>query len=272
MMFKYALFLLSILFVVSVVTANEAAAGFDESSSSKPKSPEEFDYGIYELIERLNTFTPEHQTFYDLLKVTPSASSDEISRQFRRLGFQYHPDKSNGDERAKGMFNLYSGASQVLKGPMSRKRYEWILHEAPPWHRSQVYFLHKFQRQQRGNKNRKGSSGVELSLSGTLMLIISLLTFAQLLLQWVKFALNRYWIWSGAKALRSIPPNELRRMEKKAMKSDLTFLAYVDANFENMRAARTEPLPFPKPTDLFILSLPIAGFKFLFEKIKPKRA
>jgi hypothetical protein len=52
-------------------------------------------------------------------------------------------------------------------------------------------------------------------------------------------------------------------MEKKAMRNDLTYLAYVDSNFENMAAARSQPLPFPKPTDLFLLAIPISIAKFI---------
>lgn len=226
-------------------------------------SPADFDYEIYELIDRLNKLKPEHSTLYDLLQVKPSASSEEISRQFRRLSFSYHPDKTQGDLEAKKMFTLYSGAAQILKVPETRKRYEWILHDAPPWHRSQVYLIRQF-REGRGGSGRSGKK--EISIAGLMFFIVGLLTLSQFLLQWTRFLINRYWIWSGSRALKSIPPQELKRMEKKAMRSDLTFLANVDANYENLQAARTKPLPFPKPTDLFILKFPISLIKGIFAR------
>lgn len=237
--------------------------------SASSGNPSDFDYEIYELIDRLNKLKPEHSTLYDLLNVKPSASSEEISRQFRRLSFPYHPDKTQGDLEAKKMFTLYSGAAQVLKVPETRKRYEWILHDAPPWHRSRVYLIRQLQK--RNGEGRGSRSGQkELSISGLFSFILVSLTLAQFLIQWTRFLLNRYWIWSGTRALKSIPPQELKRMEKKAMRSDLTFLANVDANYENLQAARSQPLPIPKPTDLFILSVPINLLKGIFAPKKPE--
>lgn len=225
-------------------------------------SPSDFDYEIYELIDRLNKLTPKHSTLYDLLAVKSSASPEEISRQFRRLSFPFHPDKTQGDAKSTQMFNLFSGASQVLKVPESRKRYEWILNDAPPWHRSQVYLIRQLQKR---SENRRNSTGrKEISVVGLLAFMIGFLTLAQMLVQWTRFLINRYWIWSGLRALKSIPAQELRRMEKKAMRSDLTFLANVDANFENLQAARSQPLPIPKPTDLFVFKLPITLVTSLF--------
>jgi curved DNA-binding protein CbpA len=225
---------------------------FECSDSSKPS---DFDYEIYELIDRLNKLKPQHSTLYDLLGVKPSASSEEISRQFRRLSFPYHPDKTQGDAEANKVFMLYSGASQVLKVPETRKRYEWILHEAPPWHRSQVYLIRQLQKRSEARAGKSGQK--EISIIGLIAFMFGSLTLAQLLIQWTRFLINRYWIWSGQRALKSIPAQELRRMEKKALRSDLTFLANVDSNFENLQAARAEPLPFPSPTDLFLFKIPL---------------
>lgn len=241
--------------------------GAQEQNEKTKSSPSDYDYEIYELIDRLNKLKPEHSTLYDLLQVKPSATSEELSRKFRRLSFPFHPDKTQGNLEAKKMFTLYSGASQVLKVPESRKRYEWILNEAPPWHRSQVYLIRQLQKK-KGNGNSRGSMGKkEISMVGLLSFMVAFLTVSQLLVQWVLFLLNRYWIWSGNRALKAIPVQELRRMEKKAQRSDLTFLANVDANYENMQAARAVPLACPQPTDLFILKWPIGAIEFIFSKL-----
>lgn len=261
-MIKFAL----ILIVLSVILIQQLCAAQEHNEKTK-SSPSDYDYEIYELIDRLNKLKPEHSTLYDLLEVKPSATSEELSRKFRRLSFPFHPDKTQGNLEAKKMFTLYSGASQVLKVPESRKRYEWILNEAPPWHRSQVYLIRQLQKK-RGNGNSRRSMGKkEISIVGLLSFMVIFLTVSQLLVQWVLFFLNRYWIWSGNKALKTIPIQELRRMEKKAQRSDLTFLANVDANYENMQAARSVPMACPKPTDLFILKWPIDLIKFIFSKI-----
>lgn len=233
------------------------------------ESPADYDYEIYELIDRLNRLTPQHTTLYELLQVSPSATGDVVSRQFRRLSFSHHPDKSTAPQ-AREMFTLYSGAAQVLKSEEMKARYEWLLHDAPPWHRSQVYFLHKLKRNRR-HGSQTVRAGPELTLLGTSGLLLALLSIAQFILQWTRFLVNRYWIWSGSRALRSIPMKEVRRMEKKALRSDLTFLAYVDSNFESMAAARSQPLPVPRPTDLFVIALPLAAIRRLVSVCLPKR-
>ena len=235
-------------------------ASDSESGSREP----DYDYEIYELIDRMNKLTPAYSTFYELLQVTPSSSNDEVSRQFRRLAFQYHPDK-NSDSKAHALFKLYSGAAHVLKDEAQRARYEWILNEASPWHRSQVYMMHKLHR--RRQRKSDGEFVPEISLYGILVFIVVALTATQLIVQWSRFAVNRYWIWSGNRGLKSIPAKEMRRMERKAMKNDLTYLAYLDSNFETMAAARTQPLAIPQPTDLFILALPLAIVNLIISTI-----
>lgn len=262
-----------LLVLLAVVLLPMISCTFQEGEQER--KPSDYDYEIYELIDRLNKLKPQHSTLYDLLAVKPSATSEEISRQFRRLSFPYHPDKTQGDLEAKKMFTLYSGASQVLKVADTRKRYEWILHEAPPWHRSQVYLIKKLQKRSAFNSNGKPKNGgKEVSIVGLFAFITLSLTLAQLIIQWTRFLINRYWIWSGTRALKSIPPQELKRMEKKAQRSDLTFLAHVDDNFISLQAARSQPLPIPLPSDLFILALPINLIKMilspLFKKPQPK--
>lgn len=262
----YAVVLIVLLAVVllPLITCNSHGEG-------QERKPSDYDYEIYELIDRLNKLKPQHSTLYDLLGVKPSATPEELSRQFRRLSFPYHPDKTQGDLEAKKMFTLYSGASQVLKVPETRKRYEWILHEAPPWHRSQVYLIQKLQKRRATGENGKfRSAGNEVSVVGLIAFIVLSMTLAQLVIQWTRFSINRYWIWSGTRALKSIPAQELKRMEKKAQRSDLTFLAHVDANFVNLQAARSQALPFPAPTDLFILALPIGLIKMIFSPLFKK--
>lgn len=266
---RFTMYAVVLLVLLAVVLLPLISCNFHEVKEER--RPSDYDYEIYELIDRLNKLKPEHSTLYDLLGVKPSASSDEISRQFRRLSFPFHPDKTQGDLEAKKMFTLYSGASQVLKVPETRKRYEWILHEAPPWHRSQVYLIQKLQKRAaaRGAGGEK-MRGNEMSVLGLFAFITLSLTLAQLIIQWTRFLINRYWIWSGTRALKSIPSQELKRMEKKAQRSDLTFLAHVDANFVNLQAARSQPLPFPLPTDLFIFALPINLVKYILSPFLKK--
>lgn len=235
-------------------------------TENETRSPD-YDYEIYELIDRMNKLVPSYSTFYDLLQVSPSSPKDEVSRQFRRLAAKYHPDKTS-DPNGNALFQLYSGTAHVLKNEAQRTRYDWLINEAPAWHRSQVYMMHKLHKRRQRTANH---SGPEMSLYGVTVFVLVALTVTQFIVQWSRFALNRYWIWSGNRALKAIPAKEMRRMEKKAMRNDLTYLAYVDSNFENMAAARTQPIPIPNPADLFILAIPISIVKFLISLLPLRR-
>lgn len=62
--------------------------------------------------------------FYDLLGVTPGASSSEIKKAYYREARQCHPDKNPGDAAAKAKFQKLADAYQVLSDPQLRKKYD----------------------------------------------------------------------------------------------------------------------------------------------------
>lgn len=63
------------------------------------------------------------QDYYQVLGVPRNASDAEIKRAFRRLAFQYHPDR-NKDREAEEKFKEINEAYQVLSDPEKRDRYD----------------------------------------------------------------------------------------------------------------------------------------------------
>jgi molecular chaperone DnaJ len=61
--------------------------------------------------------------YYKILKVAPTASSDEIKKSFRKMALELHPDKTHGDKYKEALFREIQEAYETLSDPRSRDEY-----------------------------------------------------------------------------------------------------------------------------------------------------
>ncbi|HXV13649.1 MAG TPA: DnaJ domain-containing protein, partial [Candidatus Krumholzibacteria bacterium] len=66
--------------------------------------------------------------YYEVLGVERAAGKDEIKKAYRKLAFQYHPDKNPGSKDAEEKFKEATEAYEVLSDPEKRRVYDQYGH------------------------------------------------------------------------------------------------------------------------------------------------
>lgn len=168
------------------------------------------DYTIYELIDRMILLTG-HQTFYDLLNVPETAEKAAISTAFHSKSREWHPDRNRSDPSAPEKSAVLSQVATLLRNEDSRRRYDWILNEAPYWHKS-------------GYLVKKYYMTAKLSLSEVLLIAAVFITLIQILsylaVRFEQF-LRR---WNANRTLNNLNKSETKRLERKLEKGAVIFL------------------------------------------------
>jgi curved DNA-binding protein CbpA len=65
-----------------------------------------------------------HKDYYQILGIDKTASSEEIKTAYRRLAFQYHPDRNAGDAAATEKMKEINEAYATLSSPEKRREYD----------------------------------------------------------------------------------------------------------------------------------------------------
>ncbi|MDD2702094.1 MAG: DnaJ domain-containing protein [Sideroxydans sp.] len=61
---------------------------------------------------------------YDILGVSPTASTDDIKKAYRALAMRHHPDRNPGAS-AEARFNAIKKAYELLSDPQKRAEYDY---------------------------------------------------------------------------------------------------------------------------------------------------
>ncbi|HEX4588574.1 MAG TPA: J domain-containing protein [Gemmataceae bacterium] len=71
------------------------------------------------------------QDLYDVLGVNRTASADEITKAYRKLARQHHPDRNPGDKAAEARFKDVAAAYEILSDKQKRAQYDQFGHAGP---------------------------------------------------------------------------------------------------------------------------------------------
>ena len=66
----------------------------------------------------------ESENLYEILGVDKTASQDEIKKAYRKLSLQHHPDRNNGSDESKTMFQQIQKAYETLGNEEKRKNHD----------------------------------------------------------------------------------------------------------------------------------------------------
>jgi DnaJ-class molecular chaperone len=69
---------------------------------------------------------------YEVLGVSRSASAEEITKAYKKLARQHHPDRNPGDKQAEARFKEIQNAYDVLSDPKKKQIYDQFGTEIPP--------------------------------------------------------------------------------------------------------------------------------------------
>jgi curved DNA-binding protein CbpA len=87
----------------------------------------------------------EDKDYYQILGVDRNAEQMEIRNAYRKLAFQYHPDRNQGDPAAASMMKAINESYAVLSDPKKRREYDVLrqTHGASAYNRfRQTYSEH----------------------------------------------------------------------------------------------------------------------------------
>lgn len=199
------------------------------------------DFHIYDLMEKTRLRFPDSSHLYDLFGLSWNADPESISTAFRKASIKHHPDKrhkSPNPKESQEIYGLMTSVAELLRSPEGRKRYAWLVNEAPPWHRSTVY----------AKRTLRKFTTAKYTLRESLLLLAGLILlgdYLMLLLFWCFKLVGR---WESRRQIRELGVKEVKRMRRKVERANSPlFMNQFDTNYEALHRAQESLPPFPLP-------------------------
>jgi molecular chaperone DnaJ len=82
--------------------------------------------------------------YYEILGIGRSSGQEEVKKAYKRLAFQYHPDRNPGNPEAEERFKEINEAYQILSNPDRRAQYDSFGHISGEGFFSDVDFTRNF--------------------------------------------------------------------------------------------------------------------------------
>ncbi|KAH8105868.1 DnaJ-domain-containing protein [Cristinia sonorae] len=105
---------------------------------------DKLDHEIFDLVSAIETSEGKGTTFYSWLDISPSASTNEIAKAYRKKSVQLHPDKNPGIKNAHERFSRLGVVSKILRDQETRKRYDFFYKNGVPRWRGTGYYYSRF--------------------------------------------------------------------------------------------------------------------------------
>ncbi|KAL5530671.1 hypothetical protein ACEPAF_6929 [Sanghuangporus sanghuang] len=102
------------------------------------------DYEIFDLVSAIEAAEGKGTTFYSWLNVPPTATSQEISRAYKKKSIQLHPDKNPGRKDAPERFARLGIVAQILRDKEGRERYDFFYKNGVPRWRGTGYYYSRY--------------------------------------------------------------------------------------------------------------------------------
>lgn len=229
---------------------------------------EKEDHEIFDIVSELESAEGKGTSFYSWLDVPSTASTAEISKAYRKMSMQLHPDKNPGVKGVHERFARLGVVAAILRNSDSRKRYDFFYKNGVPKWRGTGYYYSRF---------RPGLGTVLaflVALTSILQLVVERMNYKKDLVRMERFAARAR---SAAWGPKLVPLEGQRKVKINIATDEGASARWVEMVVEgqyvyflgpsgDMHLLNPDAVPYPTFSNTWFLSLLSS---LVFKIIKP---